>query len=192
MAPPTKDELRKTGLEQRDSLSQVVRTRDSASIRQRLCLQPFWKSARTVLSYVSFRSEVDTHRLIQSALELGKHMVVPVTDPKRKYLIVSEIHKMGDLAPGPFHGIFEPPPQWRIPVPIDKIDLVLAPGVLFDRRGARIGMGGGYFDRLLAEIPHAVRCGLAFGCQIARDPVPTEPHDIPMQYVVTESELITI
>ena len=93
------------------------------------------------------------------------------------------------MEPGRF-GIREPKPQVGTPQAIADIDAILVPAVAFDRRGYRVGYGGGYYDRFLPELRgRAVRVGLAFACQLV-DSVPAGAHDVPVDFIVTETEII--
>lgn len=87
-----------------------------------------------------------------------------------------EVHRWG----------FAQPRDGSPPVPASAIDVVLVPGALFARDGARLGHGKGYYDRLLAGVrPEIPRVGVAgFGRLVER--LPTEPHDVPMTHLVTE------
>jgi len=142
--------------------------------------------------YVSFRSEVDTHKLIQEALALKKRVILPIADRGKKEIGLSELQAYGDLAPGPFEGIYEPAVKLRKRVDPSEVQTVLIPGLAFDREGGRLGWGGGYFDRLLPEMPKARRIGMAFSAQISPKPLPMETFDIRMNLIVTEKEMITI
>lgn len=82
-------------------------------------------------------------------------------------------------------GILEPPGDWQDCVPLNQIELVMVPGVAFDRLGGRIGMGKGFYDRALEEFS-GVKMAPAFVCQISEDLVPMEPHDLRMDFIVTE------
>ena len=103
----------------------------------------------------------------------------------RKRLGLSEVRDPGaELVRGAF-GVFEPAPAMRRPVPLDALDLVLVPGVAFDRRGRRLGHGHGYFDRFLARVPKAIpTVGLAFRFQVL-DRLPAAPHDHAVQAILT-------
>ena len=192
MEKTSKSALRKKFLKLRDALAPADRLRHSGLIRQQIFGRTEWLRAHTVLTYVSFRSEVDTHKLIQDALRQKKRLVLPVIDRGRKEIGLSELQSYGDLAPSAFPGIYEPAAKLRKRVDPSEIQLVLAPGTVFDRAGGRIGFGGGYFDKLLAEMPKATRIGLAFSVQISATPLPMEAHDIPMQTIITEKEVIKI
>jgi 5-formyltetrahydrofolate cyclo-ligase len=191
MEKSNKNDLRKKFAQKRDRLTPVARARDSAIIRQRVFNLPEWKKARTILAYVSFRSEVETHSLIQDALNQNKRMVLPVIDPTTKTIHLSELKTWGDLAAGA-HGIFEPAEAFRKRVEPFEVNLVLVPGLAFDRGGGRLGMGGGYFDKLLVQIPATPRIALAYSIQVQKTPLPMHDHDIHMQAIVTEKEVIRL
>jgi 5-formyltetrahydrofolate cyclo-ligase len=190
MAKPSKTELRKQTLERRNEIDSVIRARDSAIIRQRLFQHPRWQDANTFLTYVSFGSEVETHKLIQEALDFGKRVVVPIVDKTTQELQLSELKRLGDLAPGAIPGVYEPAIPWRTRVDPTEIEVVLVPGVVFDRSGGRIGMGGGFFDKLLTRMPNATRMALCFSLQVKNHKLPLEPHDMPVHYLFTEQEVI--
>jgi 5-formyltetrahydrofolate cyclo-ligase len=142
-----------------------------------------------VLLTLPFGSEWDTRLLLASALELGKTAAVPRVNLEKRML---DIHAVCDLArevaPG-YRGIPEPTADCP-PVPLASIDWVLVPGVAFDVRGHRIGYGGGYYDRLLPALPRsAARIAGAFELQIV-DEVPTAPHDLALDAIITESRTI--
>lgn len=118
-------------------------------------------------------------------LARGKRVVVPVTRPRTKRLSLSEVRDPGrELAPGAF-GVPEPVPSARRPVPVRELDLVLVPGLAFDRRGHRLGHGHGYFDRFLARLPKTTPViGLAFKFQLL-ERLPSDPHDRAVHTVLT-------
>lgn len=192
MEKSIKAELRKKFVQKRNALTAVERTRDSALIRHRIFSHPHWPDVHTILMYVSFRSEVETGKLIQETLAQSKRVVVPVVDPKRKELDLSELNALGDLAPGAFHGILEPASFLRKSVIPMEIEWVLVPGLAFDRQGGRLGLGGGYFDKLLENMPEARRIGLAYSSQISAKPLPMQAHDVRMHEIITEKEVIKI
>jgi 5-formyltetrahydrofolate cyclo-ligase len=189
---PDKDTLRTEFLQKRDAISETDRARDSALIRQRVLQSPEWQSARTLLLYASFRSEVDTHKLMQDALAQKKRLVLPIADRGKKEIGLSELQNYGDLAPGAFPGIYEPAVKMRKRVDPSEIEVVLVPGIAFDRQGGRLGMGGGYFDKLLVEIPKARRIALAFSTQVHEGSLPLLDHDMPMHQIITEKETIQL
>jgi len=137
-----------------------------------------------VCCYVALPYEVQTWRMMLAMRQRGKRVVVPVVRPKSRTLGLSEVRNpVTDLAPGAF-GVLEPRAVARRPVRRRDLDLVVVPGLAFDRRGHRLGHGLGYFDRFLARLPKETpTVGLAYRCQ-TRDRLPTAAHDLAVQHVL--------
>jgi len=191
MAPPTKVQLRKEFLTRRNALDAAERTRHSSLIRQRVFQFPAWKNAETILCYVSFGSEVDTHLIIQGMLRFKKRVVVPLHDPATHDTPLSELKRFGELGPN-HRGVLQVQPEFvRLVDPTD-VDLALVPGIIFDREGGRVGFGGGYFDRLFPKMPKAFRLGLCFTSQFYPTPLPLESYDVRLHALITEKELMSI
>ncbi|MGR9086780.1 MAG: 5-formyltetrahydrofolate cyclo-ligase [Gammaproteobacteria bacterium] len=150
------------------------------------------RTAKAVMVYVSCRTEVATRPVINSLLVSGKCLVVPycTRDSRgQNRLGLWRLTDFSELFQGTW-GILEPPPsRWGEPgkeIPCEQLDLIMVPGVAFDRHGGRLGNGAGYYDRLLASVrPDAVLCGVCFESQLLEEIV-TEPHDIAMDCVLTE------
>ena len=160
----------------------------SARIRARIATLPELRQAHTVLLFVAMPDEVDTLPIIRDALDAGKTVAVPKVDSRRKRMHACALRDLDrDLAPGAF-GILEP--QATQVVEPAAIDLVLVPARGFDRQGNRLGRGGGYYDRYMAQPTfRAVRCGIAFAAQLL-DPLPPDPHDLPIHLLVTEHQVL--
>ena len=183
----TKKELRQRILGRLRRQPEEKRQAKSVVIGRRLRRLPLYRKAGVILCYVAIDGEVETRPILAQAHADGKRVAVPVTLSKPKRLIAAEIQDPEtDLRHrGPF-GIPQPPRPGRRRVPIKKLDLVLVPGVAFDRRGRRLGRGGGYFDRFLSEIPPEIpSVGLAFRFQLVKN-IPWESHDRPVSRVITE------
>jgi len=179
--------LRQRILHLRDSLPPEIRQAGSRAITAHLWDLDEFVRARVVFIYVNFRSEVETAALIQQSLLKNKKVCVPLTDRRHHRLLPYVITDPDrDLAPGSY-GIPEPAPQC---LPLRKagdIEAVIVPGSVFDLHGGRLGYGGGYYDRfLVAEAPTALRIGIAFEAQLV-ETVPLEPHDQPLDILVTEA-----
>lgn len=176
--------LKKRKLTAREELDQKIK-----SIHEKLLEQPEWKSAKTVMLYVSIGSEVDTRRLLEKLLkEREKQVVVPVVEGKKlSAALLEELEKLRENE----LGVPEPVNVKRIPP--EKIDLIVVPGVAFTEKGHRLGLGGGYFDSFLREVyskkPDIPTIGLAFECQI-RKWIPKEPHDQKVKKIITEKRVI--
>ena len=156
----------------------------SAAIRREVLELPEVAQARTVHLYWSVREEVDTHALADALVRRGCRVVLPAVRPggaleHRRY---EGAHR---LQPGSF-GTFEPVSTETIPPA--RLDLVLVPALAVDRRGVRLGYGGGYYDRLLAATP-AAAAGLVFEACLA-EALPAEPHDVRLDAVVTERGVV--
>jgi len=182
-------DLRKAILSKRDKLSSNQIYLKSKIIVDLLKQIPEFNNSKFPLIYVSFRSEVFTHELIKERLNLKNKVVVPLTISSEKKIIPYELIDFSRLKKGYF-GIPEPDPSIEKPFsPID-IDCVIVPGSVFDRKGGRYGYGGGFYDRFFTECPKAIKIALAFDLQI-KDFIPLKEHDIKMDIIVTEKEIIT-
>jgi len=182
-----KDKLRKGLIKVKNNLSKSELLEKSNLIKKRLFDLDEFKQAYTILFYVSYDNEVHTHDMIKESMSNGKKVVVPVTDKENKNLILSELKNWNDLTHGAYN-ILEPRSECIIEVALDSIDLIIVPGIGFDKHGHRIGHGMGYYDKLLesATIPSI---GLAFFLQII-DKINVEKHDVPVHKIVTEKEVI--
>lgn len=141
-----------------------------------------------VFAYFSVRSEVQTFDIIRQALRAGKRVALPVSISRGRRLIFREVTDFkADLKPG-LLGIPEPKPS-RPRVAPREADLIIVPGVAFDRRGYRLGTGGGFYDRFLRRVTRPARVGLAFEAQLV-DKVPHAEHDERVDYIVTERRVI--
>ena len=146
-----------------------------------------YRAAQTLLLYVSRPSEVQTTHLLTTAWNQRKRVVVPSC--QNGHLELFWIDTLEELAPRTL-GILEPRSEVRASVErriaVGELDFAIVPGLAFDRRGGRIGLGKGFYDRLLARCRTGVSLvGLAFECQVF-DEVPMLFHDVFMDKVITE------
>ena len=186
----SKTELRKFYLAKRKALAPADAQRDSTLIRQRLTRMAEWEDARTILCYISTPHEVETRKIIDETLGRRKRVIVPIFDGSPENPRLSELRSLQELVSGSRPGLLEHAPKHRRPFETKEVELVIVPGVTFDRDGGRIGFGGGYFDRLLAGMPQAVRLALSYSLQIHTEALPLDGHDIRMHKILTEKELI--
>lgn len=177
--------LRDRVLRARDELPAAERRRASDAIAAGITARADFRAAATILLALSFRNEWDTRSVLAAALAAGKTVAAPRVHAPSRMLEACRISDPDrDLAPG-FQGIAEPLPHCP-PVDLAAIDWVLVPGVAFDPNGYRIGYGGGYYDRLLPLLRRdARRVSGAFELQLV-DRVPTAPHDLTVDAIVTE------
>lgn len=184
--------LRKKILAARDRM-QAGERRDKSRLAVQNFLQlPEFAGWSTLFVYVNFRSELETVELIRQCLARGKRVAVPLVNAAENVmeaLLIEDPEK--DLAPGYF-GIPEPDPHRSPRVAGSEIDVAVIPGSVFDVSGGRLGYGGGYYDRFLVnDAPRARRVALAFEMQLV-ERVPLEPHDQPLDILVTEKRVVTI
>ena len=179
-----KAELRSRLLVVRADLGAPYRAEASAVVCSALLALPEVTRARAVLGYASFGSEVDVDQALAVLAADGAGVFVPWVEGGG--LAIARVRDLdADLAPG-WRGVREPRASERRPARPDRIHVALVPGVAFDRRGHRLGHGGGHFDRLLARLPPATPIvGVAFSAQVV-GAVPVEPHDVPVDVLVTE------
>lgn len=187
-----RQDLRKKVLAARDRLSAGDRFEKSRQATEKLWGLPEMKHWPTLFIYVNFRSELETIDLINRCLGRGIRVAVPLVDAAASTMIPFLIKDPErDLAPG-YYGIPEPDPQKSVQAHARDIGAAVIPGSVFDIHGGRLGYGGGYYDRFLAnDAPQAKRIGLAFEMQVV-DRVPVLPHDQPLDILVTEKRVINI
>ena len=181
-----KNALRMVMKSVRDALAADERAKASDQIRQRAIDLPELRSADGVFIYVSFRSEVQTHALIEDLLAAGKVVTVPHAG-NGDQMEAHRIDKLSDLRPGRF----------GFPAPVntkayrEPIDICIAPGLAFTERGDRLGYGQGHYDRFLAAHPLMTTVALAFEAQVTPE-LPTEVTDRAMDVIVTERRVIRV
>ncbi len=183
-----KRRLRTLFRQQRRALSTQDVRKNSQRIVARLCVQAMFHQARQVLLYSPDENEVDTEGLWQAARRRGIDVYYPrVTADKQEVEFVRR-HDNDHLIPGVFNILV--PPGEDLLTSVATTDLVLIPGVGFDRAGHRLGRGRGYYDRALRDLlAGALRVGLAYDYQIVSH-IPIDEHDERVDYVVTEKRLI--
>jgi 5-formyltetrahydrofolate cyclo-ligase len=145
------------------------RNRKSRLIRQKLFRTLVFKKAKVVMFFISFGGEVDTKEMIKKAIVLGKRVAVPVCSRKR-LMRPSILQEKAKLVRG-LYEIYEP--AIKKFVKLEDLDLVIVPGIAFDKKGSRLGRGKGYYDIFLHKLkPYKTAAiGLAFDFQI----LPTIP-----------------
>ncbi len=180
-----KQELRRAALANR--VAQQDKDELSRRIVARLLSLPEFATANTILFYVDVREEVRTRHGLLSALDSGKRLAVPFCVDNDLQLF--HLASMDELEAGRYE-IPEPKQELRSlsqkQINPEEVDLIVVPGVAFDRRGGRLGHGKGYYDRLLRRAQReATVVALAFECQMVAE-VPMEAHDIRMHKIITE------
>jgi 5-formyltetrahydrofolate cyclo-ligase len=183
--PHAKATLRAAALAARDALSDAQRVA-AARVLARRGLPVELAPGAIVAGYSPIRSELDPTPLMQKLAAEGARLALPVITARGQSLRFRVWHPGDRLLPGPL-GILEPSPAAAEIVP----DIVLVPLAAFDRTGHRIGYGAGHYDRTLAQLHKSkgfAAIGLAFAAQEV-EAVPALQHDVPLDYVLTESNL---
>lgn len=180
-----KHKIRRHIREKINSYSELEKSKKSAIIESRLFNEEEFKKAKFVMFYVSLKDEVNTLSMIDEAISAGKRVCVPVILKEDKRLIAGEIKdRRNDLERQHF-GIYQPKSGHVREVPLQNIDLVIVPGVAFDKNNVRLGRGHGYYDRFLSGIPNRTKTiGLAFDFQVVEN-LPRDSHDVPVWKTIT-------
>ncbi|MDP6543988.1 MAG: 5-formyltetrahydrofolate cyclo-ligase [Phycisphaerae bacterium] len=160
--------------------------RQSSAAAARLIAEREFNDARSVMIFLPIPGEINALDIARAAWASGKRVAVPkIRAPGVMDAI--EIHSLDkDLAPGAM-DILEPIGNEVLAA--SELDLIVAPALAFDRRGNRLGRGGGYYDRFISQTGGCLVCGLAFDGQLL-DELPAEPHDQPVNMLATNVEFL--
>lgn len=198
-SPKEKPEMTTALNEQKAALRKKVRSKlknllpetrqsDSEKLCAKLKEQSFWKSAVAVLFFAPLPEEIDLWPLVEESVKV-KIVTLPCFDSDKQLYTSHHIKNIHvEIMPGQF-GIREPL-AGSIEIPLAKLDLILVPGVAFDRRGHRLGRGKGFYDRLLEKF-RGVKCGIAFDEQLVAA-VPVEKLDVKMDFILTPTRCVKI
>lgn len=184
-----KNELRRQAHDNRNN--QEDKDELSRRIVNAFMALPEYATAESVMFYVDVRSEVRTRADLPTALDSGRRIIVPWCNDEGE-LELFHLEDMNELEIG-MYKILEPAPSLRnLPekqVDVESLDLIMVPGVGFDARGARMGHGKGYYDKLLEHArPDTPLVALAFECQMFEE-IPVAEHDVFMDMVITENRV---
>ncbi len=186
-----KKALRKFFAQVRDAICAEEYAEINRQILHNIIASQYYKNAETIFTYVSFGSEVDTSALIKEALSNGKRVAVPKCNLSEHTICFYEIKSLSQLKEG----------AYKIPEPsdellengavklIEKADLAIIPALAFDKRGMRLGYGGGYYDRFLKDFD-----GISIGVsprQCITEKLPTGEYDCAVDVVFCPEEMIT-
>ncbi|MBC8062338.1 MAG: 5-formyltetrahydrofolate cyclo-ligase [Clostridiaceae bacterium] len=185
-----KNNIRSFILEQREKVNNDIRKQWDEGIMIQLLESEFYKKSRVIFVFVSFKSEVNTHKIIEHALKHSKIIYVPKIKSKENVMEIFQINSLKDLKTGYFN-ILEPE-ESCLAADSNNIDLILMPGVAFDRLGGRVGYGRGFYDEFLRKMDKSVdKIALAYDFQIL-DKVPMDEFDVKIDGIVTNREIICI
>lgn len=186
-----KQTIRQEVLARREALSDAERAEYSMAVTTRLIAMPEYRRAKILLGYMNFGHEYASESWVRQVLADGKQLILPKANPATKRLDLYEVNECEtQLAPGSW-GIREPIVELCTRVlSLNTIEFILLPGVAFTRAGDRLGYGGGFYDRLLADLQHrpSLVAG-AFSTQVVQQ-LPQEATDRKVEWLVTEKETL--
>lgn len=171
----------------RNNLPIKYREKSSRLIAEKFLHSTYYADSKNILIYHPFRNEVDTTLIIKDALKNNKNIILPRVHNKELelYFVTDPSEQLENGA----YGIMEPVTDLCKPAKISEIDLIIVPGVSFDKNLNRLGYGGGYYDKILSRIPQKVKkIALCFDIQVVDD-LPVLEHDIKMDMIITESKI---
>ena len=185
---PTKTQLRRDMKTRRAAMSAEEVGRASDAMRVRLLRLKPVQEAESIFCYVSIRNEPDTRNLIHDLLDMRRSVCVPRLDADGR-MHAHRIQSLNDLTPTGKEYFHIPAPPADAPVEPSP-DICIVPGLAFTQSGQRLGMGGGHYDRYLANHPDTFPLGLCYDWQVLES-LASEPHDKPVQMLVTEQRVIS-
>lgn len=186
-----KQSLRKSVLTLRDGLPLDVKSRLDSAILARILELPDYRESRTLLGYMNFGSEFSCDSWADQVLKDGKRLALPRVNRHTSTLDLYFVEDLeNQLEPG-LWGIREPVVERceRLKA-INEVEFALLPGIAFTRKGARLGYGGGFYDKLLSGSMRPVLAVAAYGLQLVEE-IPQEETDVGVEWIITESETIS-
>lgn len=180
----SKKDIRRIIKEKRSSITEEERERLNQTIYNKAIDSEYYKNAKTIFIFISFNDEVDTLRIIKKSLEDGKMVCVPKVISKEEGMVAVRINDFKDMTLSNY-GILEPKDTTNI-VKENLVDLTFVPGLAFDKKGGRVGYGGGFYDRFMKNMKKdSKKIGLAYSFQVL-DEVPMEKHDLFIDGIITD------
>ena len=170
------------------TMSEVAYHNQSNAVVKKVLQESYIIEATTIGITISNKPEVDTIQLIEELWQLGKKVAVPKCNPKTREMLFYAIESFAQLETVYMH-LREPIPEMCEFVDANEMDVILVPGVVFDKFGYRIGYGGGYYDRYVLNCSKGKLVSLLFDEQLYEQ-VPTDAHDCPVDIIVTPTKRI--
>ena len=188
--------LRKLILDKRKNLSESERNLRFNKILNQFYTIPRYKSSKHILSYygISRNAEFDTLGLMEKILQDGKHLYLTRCVPNQIQLEIYEIHDpIKDLEVGMFN-IMEPKIELEKLYDFEKLDIIIVPGLVFDRCGMRYGYGKGYYDSLLGKqsLNNTLKISFALSFSVMDFRLKSHKLDVPVDMIITENEKIIV
>lgn len=187
-----KGDLRKCMKEKRAALSEEEALQKNQAIHSKLLASSVLEEAEKILVYLSFDHEIDTRPLIDRWLEEKRQVYVPVMEAETRSIFPVRIFEGYRNLPKNNYGIQEPSLDEASVLDVGQLDLVIVPGLAFDKLGNRLGYGGGYYDRFIPKLSETAKTvALCYGFQLVEE-VPVDPFDQKIQLILTELQEETL
>ena len=185
-----KKSLRKEILAKRNIMDAIEKEEKDRKILDEFYESNYYREAKNIFIYISYDSEINTKGIIKKALRDNKKIYVPRTEFKTRLMDAVEITSLNNLIESEY-GILEPSVE-EPHIDPNEIDLIVVPGVAFDRNGGRMGYGAGFYDRYFKKINEdnmkkVIKLALAYDFQIL-EKIPMNEQDVPVNYIITEKE----
>lgn len=181
-----KKDIRKHYKDVRASLTKDQRDNMSKNALEKLIQTEEYKKAKHIFAFVSMGDEIDTTRAIDYFLADGKCVYVPLTKKGHDRMKFSSLTSLDHLVEGNF-GVKEPKEAHINWVDHDLVDLILVPGLAFDKEGYRTGYGGGFYDKFFADTKtDFTKIGYCFSVQLFDGNLPKNEFDVPVDFIITD------
>lgn len=186
-----KKDFRKKVINLRKQQAPDFISKNSNIITEKLLTMDAIKNANNIMLYLDFNNEVQTDELVKKLIYLRKIVSSPVTIMENRQLIPYQVLDLDKSINIGTYGIREPQKEICSKVNIKDIDVIIVPAVAYDVSCYRLGYGGGFYDRFLNNLrPDTISIGIAFDLQVFEN-IPKEPHDARLDYIITESKILT-
>lgn len=182
-----KDKLRNETIDRLNTLDSDSREKIENELTNKLIKSDLWQTAEVIGITISQPLEWNTEKIIQAAWEENKTVAVPKCDPHLKHLNFYKFTSYDDLEVV-YYDLREPKPIAAKEISKQAIELLIVPGLLYNKQGYRIGFGGGFYDRFLEDFK-GITLSLAADFQIYDD-IPIEVHDIPVDHIFTNKRKV--
>lgn len=189
-----RNQLRQLIRQRRQGLSHELQQQAAVDLVRQFSNEPRLSKLQHIALYLSNDGELDTGPLIQALWQQGKSIYLPILHPHKPGFLVFQHYRPDTPMTQNKFGIFEPELDVTQLKALPEIEMIGLPLVAFDNKGNRMGMGGGFYDRTLANAvfcqPAPILVGLAHQCQQVEQ-VPVESWDVPLNLVVTPEQVVT-
>lgn len=180
-----KSQIRQLNKEKRAAMSESEVAIKSKMASEMFLSSEIYKNCTALMVYFRLGNEIDTKDIVKAAIKDGKKVLFPVTDMERGKITPYYADGSTEFSLGAF-SVSEP--QNTKKADVKEIDVVLVPGIAFDKSGTRIGFGKGCYDMFLPQT-NAIKIGYCYDFQVCEQ-IPADEHDVSMGYLLTERGLI--